>query len=83
MTGELNIYGVFVPTLAAWMVLAFLASVVVKRLLTALGFYRLVWHRPLVRSRPVRRPSGRRRLARAAPDLLTPPSVAPRSHPDP
>ena len=47
MTGELDIYGVFVPSLAAWMVIAFIANVVVRRLLSAIGFYRLVWHRPL------------------------------------
>lgn len=47
MTGELDLYGVFVPTLAAWMPLAFIANVVVRRFLSAIGFYRLVWHRPL------------------------------------
>jgi undecaprenyl pyrophosphate phosphatase UppP len=47
MTGELDIYGVFLPSLAAWMVIAFLASLIVRRLLTVFGFYNLVWHRPL------------------------------------
>ncbi|MGH1573295.1 DUF1656 domain-containing protein [Methylobacterium sp. P31] len=47
MTGELDIYGVFVPSLAAWMMLAFFISLVIRRLLTLTGFYRLVWHRPL------------------------------------
>lgn len=47
MTGELDVYGVFVPSLAAWMLLAFLLSLVVRRLLGWTGFYRLVWHRPL------------------------------------
>ncbi|MBN4096042.1 DUF1656 domain-containing protein [Methylobacterium sp. OT2] len=47
MTGELDLYGVFVPTLAAWMALAFIANILVRRLLSAIGFYRLVWHRPL------------------------------------
>ena len=47
MTGELDIYGVFVPSLAAWMLLAFVISLVVRRLLAWTGFYRLVWHRPL------------------------------------
>jgi hypothetical protein len=47
MTGELDIYGVFVPSLAAWMLVAFLVSLVLRRILAATGFYRLVWHRPL------------------------------------
>ena len=47
MTGELDLYGVFVPSLAAWMLLAFLISLVVRRVLALCGFYRLVWHRPL------------------------------------
>ncbi|CAA2155390.1 Protein AaeX [Methylobacterium brachiatum] len=47
MTGELDIYGVFVPSLAAWMLLAFLISLAVRRVLSWVSFYRLVWHRPL------------------------------------
>lgn len=47
MTGELDIYGVFVPSLAAWMLIAFLLSVALRRLLARCGVYRLVWHRPL------------------------------------
>ncbi len=47
MTGELDLYGVFVPSLAAGMLIAFLASLLLRRRLARLGFYRLVWHRPL------------------------------------
>jgi hypothetical protein len=47
MTGELDLYGVFIPSLAAWMLLAFLISLPLRRLLALTGFYRLVWHRPL------------------------------------
>jgi hypothetical protein len=47
MTGELDIYGVFVPSLAAWMLVAFLISLVARWVLAWTGFYRLVWHRPL------------------------------------
>ncbi|SFL33643.1 DUF1656 domain-containing protein [Methylobacterium pseudosasicola] len=47
MTGELDLYGVFVPCLAAWMLLAFLISLVARGILDRIGFYRLVWHRPL------------------------------------
>lgn len=47
MTGEIDLYGVFVPRLAAAMLIAFLLSLVLRRALTATGFYHLVWHRPL------------------------------------
>ncbi|MEE7439670.1 Protein of unknown function [Methylobacterium sp. UNC300MFChir4.1] len=47
MTGELDLYGVFVPSLAAWMLIAFALSLLVRRLLARTGFYRMVWHRPL------------------------------------
>lgn len=47
MTGEFDLYGVFVPSLAAWMLLAFLLFLPLRRLLARAGLYRLVWHRPL------------------------------------
>ena len=47
MTGELDLYGVFVPSLAAWMLIAFLISLPLRWMLAWIGFYRLVWHRPL------------------------------------
>lgn len=47
MTGEFDLYGVFVPSLAAWMLLALLISLPLRRLLAWSGFYRMVWHRPL------------------------------------
>ncbi|WP_395665077.1 DUF1656 domain-containing protein [Methylocella sp.] len=47
MSEDLNVYGVFVPALALWMLLAFLASALVKAGLARLGFYRFVWRRPL------------------------------------
>ena len=47
MSGEIDLYGVFVPTLAVWMAAAFALGVPLRRLLAATGFYRLVWHRPL------------------------------------
>lgn len=47
MTGELDLYGVFVPSLAAWMLIAFAVSLPLRRLLAWTGFYRVVWHRPL------------------------------------
>lgn len=47
MTGELDLYGVFVPALAAWMLVALALTLVVRRMLAGLGAYRLIWHRPL------------------------------------
>ncbi|WCS28652.1 DUF1656 domain-containing protein (plasmid) [Methylobacterium sp. NMS14P] len=47
MTGELDLYGVFVPSLAAWMLIAFALSLPLRWLLARTGFYRMVWHRPL------------------------------------
>lgn len=47
MRGELDIYGVFIPSLLAWAIVGFVASLIVRRLLAKLGFYKYVWHRPL------------------------------------
>ena len=47
LTGELDVYGVFVPSLAAWMLIAFAVSLPLRWVLARTGFYRLVWHRPL------------------------------------
>ncbi|MCK0197688.1 DUF1656 domain-containing protein [Ancylobacter sp. 6x-1] len=47
MTAEIDIYGVYVPTLLALMVLALPLSVVVRRLLAWCGVYSFVWHRGL------------------------------------
>ena len=48
MIGEFDIYGVYFPAFAVFAVIALLLQVVViNRLLDALGFYRLVWHRAL------------------------------------
>lgn len=47
MIGEFDIYGVYFPAFAIFAAIAFLLQVVIKRLLDACGFYRLVWHRAL------------------------------------
>ena len=47
MMGELDIYGVFVPSLFIWMIAAFVLSLPVRRTLSWCGLYRLIWHRPL------------------------------------
>jgi Protein of unknown function (DUF1656) len=47
MTGEIDLYGVFVPRLLVWLVASLLLTAVLRRLLRRFGFYRFVWHRPL------------------------------------
>ncbi|OYW88974.1 MAG: DUF1656 domain-containing protein [Sphingobium sp. 32-64-5] len=47
MIGEIDIAGVFISPLLLCMVLAFAARLLLSRLLTTFGFYRLVWQRPL------------------------------------
>jgi hypothetical protein len=48
MTGEFDIYGVFVPALLVWALVALSLTGVLRMILARVGFYRLVWHRPLV-----------------------------------
>jgi hypothetical protein len=47
MIGEIDVYGVFVPPLLVWTGLALPLTATLRRLLRRIGFYRLVWHRPL------------------------------------
>jgi hypothetical protein len=47
MTGEIDVYGVFVPSLLVWVGASLPLTAALRRLLRWLGFYRLVWHRPL------------------------------------
>ena len=47
MNHEIDIYGIFVPDLLVWVVVAFLVSVPLRRILAWLGVYTLVWHRAL------------------------------------
>lgn len=47
MTGEVDVYGVFVPWFLLWIGAALPLTAVLRRLLRWSGFYRLVWHRPL------------------------------------
>jgi hypothetical protein len=49
MLGEVDFLGAFVPTIAAWLVIALIIFVIADSLLTRAGFYRLFWHAPLVR----------------------------------
>jgi hypothetical protein len=48
MIGEFDVYGVFVPALLVWGLLALVIVGVLRGILARIGFYRLVWHRPLV-----------------------------------
>ena len=47
MIAELDIYGVFVPALLAWALIALPLTALLKRALEGLGLYRFVWRRPL------------------------------------
>ncbi|WP_437883187.1 DUF1656 domain-containing protein [Pseudomonas sp. LRF_L74] len=47
MIGDLNIFGVFLPTLLVIMLVTYGLYLVLHRVLTGLHFYRLVWHRAL------------------------------------
>jgi hypothetical protein len=44
MNGEISIFGVFVSSLLAFSLVAFLFQTVIERGLEAIGFYRFVWH---------------------------------------
>jgi hypothetical protein len=48
MIGEIDVYGVFVPILLVWGLTGLMLTAVLRRMLARIGFYRLVWHRPLV-----------------------------------
>lgn len=47
MIGDLDISGVFLPTLLVLMGITYVLFLVVHGLLTRVRFYRLVWHRAL------------------------------------
>lgn len=47
MTHEIDLYGVFVPELLVYGLLAYGLSVLLRRLFGRIGLYRLVWHRAL------------------------------------
>jgi len=47
MYGEFSLYGVFIPTLIALMLAAFLLFLGLQWLLLKVGVYRHVWHPPL------------------------------------
>jgi uncharacterized protein DUF1656 len=47
MVSEIDVYGVFIPSLLVWVVAALPLTAGLRRLLRWFGFYRLVWHRAL------------------------------------
>ena len=44
MTGDVSLFGVFVPKILVLAVLAYGLNLILKRALAAAGFYRIVWH---------------------------------------
>ena len=47
MIAELNLYGVFVPALFLWMLLALGIVLILRHALATGNAYALIWHRPL------------------------------------
>jgi hypothetical protein len=47
MRYEVDIYGVLVPALLLWLIVAYTLSAVLRRLMCRSDLYRLVWHRAL------------------------------------
>jgi hypothetical protein len=47
MIGEIDLHGVLVTPLLVWMSVAYVLSVPVRKALSWIGLYRLVWHRAL------------------------------------
>jgi hypothetical protein len=47
LIAEFDIYGIFVPALLIFAIVAFLLAFVIRQFLDIIGFYHLVWHRPL------------------------------------
>ena len=46
MIGEFDIYGVLIPALLVWLVVAYGTYTAVRTALSAAGAYRFIWHRP-------------------------------------
>lgn len=47
MIQQIDIYGVFIPTLGVMALASFVVFRLASKFLARVGFYRLVWHRPL------------------------------------
>ena len=44
MTYELDLFGVLVPSLVLWSVLAFVLARIISKLIGRVGLYRWIWH---------------------------------------
>jgi len=44
MASELDLFGVLVPSLLLWSVLAFVLARIISRLIARAGLYRRIWH---------------------------------------
>lgn len=47
MIAELDLYGVFLPALLVWALLAYPVTLLLRGVLRRLGLYRWIWHAPL------------------------------------
>ena len=47
MSGELDLYGVFVPSLLAWGAIAVALTMLLRTMLRQAGLYRFIWHAAL------------------------------------
>ena len=47
MIAEFDIYGVLIPALLVWLVVAYVVYVAARTALNAASAYRFIWHRPL------------------------------------
>lgn len=47
MRYDIDLYGVFLPTLLLWLVVTYVLGTLLSRLAERTGFYRFVWHRAL------------------------------------
>ena len=43
----IDIYGVLVPALLLWIIVAYILSAILRRIMQRFDLYRLVWHRAL------------------------------------
>lgn len=47
INGEINIGGVFIPSIVIWSMIAFVIWYMIRRFLANRGFYRYLWHQSL------------------------------------
>ena len=44
MTYEIDLFGVLVPSLVLWSVIAYLLARIISKLIARVGLYRWIWH---------------------------------------